>query len=74
MPSPHQPDVYDALFGPLPDGWRERKGLAAAPGAGALRAAGSGATPEEKDAAANAAPPPRRPGAPETPWQLSRQS
>lgn len=74
MPSPRQPDVYDALFGPLPEGWRERKGLAAAPGAGPLRPAGSGATPEEKDAAANAAPPPRRPGAPETPWQLGRQS
>lgn len=62
-----EPDVYEALFGPLPDGWRERKGLPPAKTAG--RAARAAST-----AKANAAPPPRIPGAPETPWQLSRSS
>lgn len=62
-----EPDVYEALFGPLPEGWRERKGLPPAETAG--RAARSASS-----AQANAAPPPRIPGAPETPWQLSRSS
>lgn len=66
-------DVYGALFGPLPQGWRERKGLPAAPGATAARgtaqgatAAGGGGDAETLDAKtldANAAPPPRIPGA-----------
>lgn len=74
-----KPDVFEALFDPLPEGWRERKGLPPQPG-------GDREKPEEqprgresaasaaKTAEANAAPPPRRPGAPESPWQLSRQS
>lgn len=63
------PDVYDALFGPLPEGWRERKGLPpeTPPGA-ALEPS------DPKADAANAAPPPRRPGAPQSPWHLGRAS
>ncbi|WP_112873897.1 YihY/virulence factor BrkB family protein [Paracoccus endophyticus] len=40
-----EPDVYDALFGPLPEGWRERKGLppeGTAPGKAAANAAPRG--------------------------------
>ncbi|WP_134726356.1 YihY/virulence factor BrkB family protein [Paracoccus luteus] len=98
-PAPTRPDVYDALFGPLPAGWRERKGLppdgaAPDPAKDARQghrppASGSGTDTldaderadaaavvksDAKTAAANAAPPPRVPGAPETPWQLGRSS
>lgn len=65
------PDVYDALFGPLPEGWRERKGLPpeAAP------AAGDGKAGTKPDAKADTAPPPPRfSGAPRSPWHLSRSS
>ena len=43
------PDVLQALFGPLPDGWRERKGLLPDPAAPRL-------TTAAKTAAANAGP------------------
>lgn len=74
-----KPDVFEALFDPLPEGWRERKGLPPEPGGdrriGADAPKGrESAASAAKTAAANAAPPPRRPGAPESPWQLSRQS
>ena len=52
------PDILGALLGPLPEGWRENR----------PPAADAGRT--EADQAA----PPRVPGAPETPWQLSRNS
>lgn len=74
-----KPDVFEALFDPLPEGWRERKGLPPEPGgdreppAPASKGRESAAS-AAKTAEANAAPPPRRAGAPETPWQLSRRS
>lgn len=76
-----KPDVFQALFDPLPDGWRERKGLPPEPGgsrkdddAAAPRRGNEPSSAAAKTAEANKAPPPRIPGAPETPWQLSRQS
>lgn len=64
-----QPDVYGALFGPLPEGWRERKGLPPAPATDAETAAArTGGKPAGK------APPPRLPGAPASPWELSKGS
>ena len=75
-----KPDVFEALFAPLPEGWRERKGLPPEPGGDHAKAPagqGKGGEPQAsaaKTAEAKAAPPPRKPGAPESPWQLSRQS
>ena len=67
MNRPTEPDVYEALFGPLPEGWRERKGLP--PAESPDRSSRAATT-----AKANSAPPPRIPGAPETPWELGRSS
>lgn len=75
-----KPDVFEALFDPLPEGWRERKGLPPEPGQKDRKAAAEhpegreSAASAAKTAEANAAPPPRRPGAPESPWQLSGHS
>lgn len=69
-----QPDVYDAFFGPLPADWRARRGLADQPGGGPPRLAGGAVDAGAKTKIANAGPPPRRPGAPSSPWQLSRKS
>ena len=74
-----KPDVFEALFDPLPEGWRERKGLPPQAGGDREKPAKQprgleSAASAAKTAEANAAPPPRRPGAPESPWQLSRQS
>lgn len=75
-----KPDVFAALFDPLPEGWRERKGLPPESGGSKQDKPGKpgngkeSASAAKKTAEANEAPPPRRPGAPETPWQLSRQS
>lgn len=75
-----KPDVFEALFDPLPEGWRERKGLPPEPGgpkddkAEKPPAGKESASAEAKTAEAKKGPPPRRPGAPESPWQLSRQS
>lgn len=71
-PPSRQTDVYGALFGPLPDDWRARRGLGPAAGSGKVAQAAPDA--HAKTEAANAGPPPRVPGAPETPWQLSRKS
>ena len=66
--NPDAPDVYEALFGQLPEGWRERKGLPPEPDP-------AGSSADAKAAAkANNPPPPRIPGAPSTPWELSRSS
>ncbi|SDK64907.1 YihY/virulence factor BrkB family protein [Paracoccus chinensis] len=74
-----KPDVFEALFDPLPEGWRERKGLPPEPGKDHRTPAEQpegreSAASTAKTAEANAAPPPRRPGAPESPWQLSGHS
>lgn len=69
-----QPDVYDALFGPLPEGWRERKGLQARVALDRPAATSDDGPAAAKTAEANAAPPPRIPGAPESPWELSQSS
>lgn len=75
-----KPDVFEALFDPLPEGWRERKGLPPEPGgskedkADKPRHGNESASSAAKTAEANKAPPPRRPGAPESPWQLSWRS
>lgn len=70
--SASEPDVYAALFGPLPDGWRERKGLPPEPGGapakdGARKGGQSGAAFED-------APAPERLPGPDSPWELSRDS
>lgn len=70
MPRQPAPDVFDALFGPLPPGWRERKGLPPEPNERPRETSGAAA----KTANAIAAPPPRVPGAPVKPWDLSRSS
>ncbi|HRO14491.1 MAG TPA: YihY/virulence factor BrkB family protein [Paracoccus sp. (in: a-proteobacteria)] len=76
--SSRQPDVYDALFGELPPGWRERKGLPSTPGKGPMqRSAGKGkgkSRGKTDDTDANLPPPPLIPGAPNSPWELSRAS
>lgn len=59
--------VFDALFGPLPPGWRERKGLPA----DEASAVPDPVRTARKVAAAKEAPPPRIPGAPSTPWELT---
>ena len=53
-----EPDVYDALFGPLPEGWRERKGLppeGTAPGKAAANAAEGTGTAADRGAPAKGA-------------------
>lgn len=61
------PNVYDALFGPLPADWRARKGLPAAE-------TPTPATAKPTTKPSDAASPPRLPGAPDSPWDLSRAS
>ncbi|MBV0890574.1 YihY/virulence factor BrkB family protein [Paracoccus sp. Z118] len=72
---PPAPDVYDALFGELPEGWRERKGL---PPEGQRADDAADADEQDrqdgKDAPDTPGSPPRMPGAPASPWHLSRAS
>ncbi|ARJ68607.1 YihY/virulence factor BrkB family protein [Paracoccus contaminans] len=69
MMTSEAPDVFNALFGPLPEGWRERKGL---PPEATPQAEDS--QQDAKTAEANRAPPPRFAGAPQSPWHLGRSS
>lgn len=61
-------DIIGAFMGPLPADWRARKGLPPLPDADTAPETAA------KTAAANRAPPPRIPGAPQTPWELGRES
>ncbi|WP_299359234.1 YihY/virulence factor BrkB family protein [uncultured Paracoccus sp.] len=77
MPDPRPaPDVYDALFGDLPEGWRERKGLPPQQGSetGARSGPAASASGDSEVTSSDAEGPPRIPGAPESPWQLSWSS
>lgn len=67
-----RPTVTDALFGDLPPDARERFGLDAPDGVPVP--AGQGASNEAIKAAKEANPPPLIPNAPDSPWELSRQS
>ena len=68
---PMTADIVGAFTGPLPRDWRERKGLPPRPDVPL------GDEPPEaaaRTAEADQAPLPRIPGAPESPWELSRAS
>lgn len=70
-PAP-SPDVYDALFGDLPPGWRQRKGLPPEPDANGDDA--DDTTKRPGHAHTQIDPPPAIPGGPTSPWQLSKKS
>ncbi len=69
---PPAPDAYDALFGELPPGWRQRKGLPAEPVARDPDRRGTNTPPD--DDGSKRPPPPAIPGAPDSPWQLGKDS
>lgn len=79
---PPAPGVIDALFGKLPEGWRERHGTP--PASEAVTSpdrrdpAQSDSTSDSTDSKASAPDtpgrPPRRPGDPASPWHMRRSS
>lgn len=71
-PSMTRPGILGALFDPLPEGWQERKSLAR--DRPELPDRDQPAQAAAKTEEANRAPPPRIPGAPKNPWELSRAS
>lgn len=60
-------DISGALLGPLPAGWRERKGLP--PSFSAIPSPGR---PANRPTGGAGMTPPRVPGAPQSPWRLGR--